>query len=148
MKPVEREYPVGAQFDSNGHASLRVWAPEHHQLEVVVEGVATRLQREDDGHFSTILRAVPGARYGIRLPGDPRVYPGSGVRSLPDGPEGLSSMVDLGAYRWRDDTWRGVALPGQVIYEIHIGTCTAPASGGRRRPCCRGSATWGSPSSR
>ncbi len=126
MKPVEREYPVGAQFDSSGHASLRVWAPEHHQLEVVVEGVATRLQREDDGHFSTILRAVPGARYGIRLPGDPRVYPDPVSRSLPDGPEGLSSMVDLGAYRWRDDTWRGVALPGQVIYEMHIGTCTRP----------------------
>jgi maltooligosyltrehalose trehalohydrolase len=126
VRPVEREYPVGAQFESSGHVSLRVWAPEHRQLEVVVEGVATRLEREDDGHFSTILRAVPGARYGIRLPGDARVYPDPASRWLPDGPDGLSSMVDLGAYSWHDDAWRGVALPGQVIYEMHIGTCTRP----------------------
>src|SRR5262249_44278971 len=28
------------------------------------------------------------------------------------------------AFRWSDQNWRGVPLPGQVIYELHIGTFT------------------------
>jgi len=130
VRPLERQYPVGAELVSNDHANLRVWAPDHHELEAVVDGVTTRLQREDDGHFSAILRAHPGSRYAIRLPGDARSYPDPVSRWLPDGPDGLSAMVDLSAYRWNDTAWRGVTLPGQVLYEMHVGTCTR--SGGWR----------------
>jgi maltooligosyltrehalose trehalohydrolase len=124
VSPVDRQYPVGAELVSRDHASVRIWAPDHDHVEVVVDGVATRLQREEDGHFSAIVRAHPGSRYGFRLPGDDRVYPDPASRWLPDGPDGLSAMVDLGAFRWRDSAWRGLALPGQVLYELHIGTCT------------------------
>jgi maltooligosyltrehalose trehalohydrolase len=70
------------------------------------------------------VAARAGSRYGFRLPGDERVYPDPASRWLPDGPDGLSAIVDLGAYRWRDTSWRGAALPGQVLYELHVGTCT------------------------
>jgi maltooligosyltrehalose trehalohydrolase len=35
-----------------------------------------------------------------------------------------SQVVDPAAYRWRDGGWKGVALAGQVLYELHIGTFT------------------------
>jgi maltooligosyltrehalose trehalohydrolase len=34
-------------------------------------------------------------------------------------------VVDPASFRWNDGDWRGVKLPGQVIYELHIGTFTA-----------------------
>ena len=124
MRPVERQYPVGAELVSRDHASLRVWAPDHEAVEAIVNGTPTRLHREGDGHFSAMVRAHPGSRYGFRLRDDRRVYPDPASRWLPDGPDGLSAMVDLGGYRWRDGAWRGVTLSGQVMYELHIGTCT------------------------
>ena len=32
--------------------------------------------------------------------------------------------MDAAAFQWTDQNWRGVALPHQVIYEMHIGTFT------------------------
>jgi maltooligosyltrehalose trehalohydrolase len=32
--------------------------------------------------------------------------------------------VDPDSFRWTDHAWRGVSLPGQVLYEMHIGTFT------------------------
>src|SRR5699024_3259515 len=31
---------------------------------------------------------------------------------------------DHDKFEWHDDSWRGVALPGNVLYELHIGTFT------------------------
>jgi maltooligosyltrehalose trehalohydrolase len=33
-------------------------------------------------------------------------------------------VIDPAAYRWRDGAWKGLALPGQVVYEMHVGTFT------------------------
>src|SRR6185436_12684928 len=46
-------------------------------------------------------------------------------RFQPDGPHGESEVVDPAAFPWTDGAWRGVALAGQVIYEMHVGTFTA-----------------------
>jgi maltooligosyltrehalose trehalohydrolase len=128
VKSVDRQYAVGAELVSSDRASLRVWAPDHEAVEAVVDDASTSLHREADGHFSAIVAARPGSRYGFRLPGDEHVYPDPASRWLPDGPDGLSAIVDLGAYRWRDAAWRGAALPGQVLYELHVGTCTRAGS--------------------
>ena len=37
---------------------------------------------------------------------------------------GPSQVVDHRAFKWSDDDWHGVKLPGQVLYELHIGTFT------------------------
>jgi maltooligosyltrehalose trehalohydrolase len=42
----------------------------------------------------------------------------------PDGIEGLSAVVDHDAFHWTDEGWRGVTLPGAVLYELHVGTFT------------------------
>ncbi len=33
-------------------------------------------------------------------------------------------MVDPSTYHWNDDHWAGNRLPGQILYEMHIGTFT------------------------
>jgi maltooligosyltrehalose trehalohydrolase len=68
--------------------------------------------------------AVPGADYGFSLDGGPpRPDPRSAFQ--PDGVHGLSRLVDHTAFAWSDAGWRGVSLPGCVLYEIHIGTFSA-----------------------
>ena len=35
-----------------------------------------------------------------------------------------SRVYDHTRHRWADDAWRGIAQPGCVLYELHIGTFT------------------------
>jgi maltooligosyltrehalose trehalohydrolase len=44
--------------------------------------------------------------------------------NTPTSPHGPSEVVDPDAFAWTDASWRGVRLPGQVIYEMHVGTFT------------------------
>jgi maltooligosyltrehalose trehalohydrolase len=65
-----------------------------------------------------------GLRYGFRLDGNDQLWPDPASRWQPDGPLGLSQLVDPLAYRWEDEAWPGIKPEGQVIYEMHIGTFT------------------------
>jgi len=67
--------------------------------------------------------AGPGTRYGFSLDGGP-TRPDPRSLSQPDGIDGLSEVVDHGAYRWGDRGWRGLPLAGAVLYELHVGTFT------------------------
>ena len=62
--------------------------------------------------------------YGFRLDGVSRLFPDPASRFQPQGPTGLSQLVDPRNFRWSDEAWRGVDSPGRVIYEMHIGTFT------------------------
>jgi maltooligosyltrehalose trehalohydrolase len=77
--------------------------------------------RDDAGWWALDADAGPGTRYGFSLDGGPPV---PDPRSLhqPDGIEGLSAVVDHDTFHWHDDWWRGLPLPGAVLYELHIGT--------------------------
>lgn len=118
-----RRYHVGPEFTSPDFVDVRVWAPTHQAIEVLVDGRATSLARGEDGYHGGRVAAAPGERYGFRIQNDPRVYPDPASRSQPDGPEGLSELVDL-QYPWTDHEWPGLVLDGQVIYEMHVGTFT------------------------
>lgn len=125
MTAPGRRYRVGAELHGGDHVAVRLWAPDQARVEVVMDGHATPLQREDDGHFSAVVPGHAGSRYGFRVPGHDRVLPDPASRCLPDGPDGLSAVVDLDAYPWHDATWPGVSLDGPVLYELHVGTFTA-----------------------
>jgi maltooligosyltrehalose trehalohydrolase len=45
-------------------------------------------------------------------------------RFQPEGPFGPSEVVDPARFAWSDASWRGVTMPGRVIYEMHVGTFT------------------------
>ena len=66
-----------------------------------------------------------GSTYGFRLDDEARLYPDPASRFQPDGPHGLSEVVDPSSYVWRDADWPGISLEGQVFYELHVGTFTA-----------------------
>jgi maltooligosyltrehalose trehalohydrolase len=91
---------------------------------VVIDGRATPLEAEPDGHFSA---QVPGvgqdALYKLQLDGG-ELYPDPASRYQPQGPHGPSQVVDPSRYRWTDGAWAGVSIEGQVIYEMHVGTFT------------------------
>ena len=65
-----------------------------------------------------------GSDYGFSLDGGPpRPDPRSAFQ--PEGVHGLSRLVDHTSFTWSDTGWRGLSLPGCVLYEIHIGTFSA-----------------------
>ena len=88
---------------------------------------ATRCSRshaEDRAYFSGLApQARAGLALQISLDGG-EACPDPASRFQPEGPHGWSAVVDAAAFPWTDRNWRGVALPHQVIYEMHIGTFT------------------------
>jgi maltooligosyltrehalose trehalohydrolase len=80
------------------------------------------LQREPRGYYSALVHDTgPGTRYWFRVDG--RLAPDPASRRQPDGPFGPSEVVDP-TFAWTDHHWKGVTLPGQVLYEMHVGTFT------------------------
>jgi maltooligosyltrehalose trehalohydrolase len=125
MTTASRRYAVGPELTSPSEAHLRVWAPDHAALMLVLDGQVHAMEPDDGGYFAATVPARAGSRYGFRFDGDDTIYPDPATRSQPDGPDGLSAIVDLAAYAWHDAAWRGVSLPGQVLYELHVGTFTS-----------------------
>jgi maltooligosyltrehalose trehalohydrolase len=124
--PLVRRFPVGAEVDPDG-AHFRVWAPAARDIQLVIErdGVTTdvNLEKEPDGYYAAFVpRLTAGARYQYRLDGE--LCPDPASRFQPDGPSGPSQVVDSGRYQWAASPSSGIALAGQVIYELHIGTFT------------------------
>ncbi len=112
----------------DGAVHFRVWAPRHRRVDVVLEDEpgadGHALEREGDGYFSGIVPAARvGACYRYRL-GGAQSFPDPASRFQPEGPHGPSRVVDPAAYRWSDAAWNGRALPGAVLYEMHVGTFT------------------------
>ncbi len=131
-RPVSRRIPVGAEVQRRGGVHFRVWAPRRRKVEVAFENLPgeTRLPpapltREESGYFSGLVpSAVAGMNYGYRLDDGLTLFADPASRFQPNGPHGLSRIVDPATYPWQDSAWEGVALPGQVIYEMHVGTFT------------------------
>ena len=121
---ARRRLPVGAECLGPNRVSLRVWAPDHQRVTAVVDGATVALSPEDDGYWSGEADASPGSRYGFRLGDDAKVYPDPASRWQPDGPHGLSAIVQPDDFAWSDGEWRGIASDDAVLYELHLGTFT------------------------
>ncbi|HZV07212.1 MAG TPA: malto-oligosyltrehalose trehalohydrolase [Gemmataceae bacterium] len=124
---VPRHLPVGAEVQQDGRIHFRVWAPRRRMVEVVLEDPGRGifpLRSEEGGYFSGFAPARAGVRYRFRLDDETRLYPDPASRFQPEGPHGPSQVVDPAAFAWTDHGWRGLSLPGQVLYEMHIGTFT------------------------
>ncbi|MET8679608.1 malto-oligosyltrehalose trehalohydrolase [Streptomyces sp. NPDC004647] len=104
---------------------FEVWAPEAGQAELHAEGGTHRMARDPvrNGWWQVHAPAGHGSRYGFSLDGGP-VLPDPRSRRQPDGPDGLSAVVDHSRFLWQQRSWSGRALPGAVLYELHIGTYT------------------------
>jgi maltooligosyltrehalose trehalohydrolase len=122
----KRRLPIGAELVEQDVAHFRVWAPAANRVEVVfADGRASvPLAAEPDGYFSGATAARAGIRYGFRLNGGEKLYPDPASRFQPEGPHGLSEIVDPGTFTWTDPGWPGASRIGQVVYELHVGTFT------------------------
>jgi malto-oligosyltrehalose trehalohydrolase len=105
-------------------SEFRVWAPAAGTVEVVVDGGSYLMAPQDDDWWAAdVPGAAAGTDYSFRLDGgdllaDPR------SPWQPRGVRGPSRRYDHGRFAWTDAGWRGVPLPGAVIYELHVGTFT------------------------
>jgi maltooligosyltrehalose trehalohydrolase len=130
--PVQRRYPIGAEVIGPNEAHFRVWAPKAKRVDVVLEESSTQdteasfhpLTREKGGYFSGTAPANAGSLYRFRLDEKESHYPDPASRYQPEGPHGPSMVIDSSEFRWNDSKWRGLRLPGQIIYEFHLGTFT------------------------
>ncbi len=116
---------LGAQVESVG-VRFRVWAPKRARVDVVLEddGRSFPLLKDEAGYFSGLVPiARAGMRYRYRLDNG-EAYPDPCSRYQPEGPHGPSLIIDPSAYEWRTAGWAGIRMPGQVIYELHVGTFT------------------------
>ncbi len=103
--------------------TLRVWAPGKERVEVEVGGERRALTGTPDGWWQVAVPAAgPGTDYAFCLDGGPpRPDPRSAWQ--PAGVDGPSRLVDPD-FAWTDGHWRGLPLPGAVLYELHVGTFT------------------------
>lgn len=125
MQTTRRRMALGAEPLADGGATFRVHAPESRAVTVETGGRSVPMTAVGDGLFEAAVPDVPvGATYGFRLDGGDRVLPDLASRRQPDGPHGLSALVDPDAFAWTDADWRGPDVASMVIQEIHIGTFT------------------------
>ncbi|MFG3260075.1 malto-oligosyltrehalose trehalohydrolase [Streptomyces sp. NPDC048172] len=104
---------------------FEVWAPAAETVTLRLPPDRSRAMRRSPTHrgwWQAEAPAADGTRYGFSLDGGP-LLPDPRSRRQPDGPGGPSAVVDHDAYRWRHP-WRGLPLPGAVLYELHVGTFT------------------------
>src|SRR5258708_10108228 len=124
---VHRSLPIGAELAREG-VRFRVWAPAFTSACVVIEAPERHevaLDRERDGHFVGLARGVgAGARYRFRFGDSPTLYADPASRYQPDGPFGVSQVVDPRDIEWTDAAWRGLPADRHVLYELHVGTFT------------------------
>ncbi|RKT56291.1 malto-oligosyltrehalose trehalohydrolase [Saccharothrix australiensis] len=99
--------------------SFSVWAPHHERVAVRVDGQDHEMTAGDGGWWHS---PVDGTDYAFVLDGDPLPDPRS--RWQPHGVHEASRVYDHSAFEWTDGSWTGRALPGAVIYELHVGTFT------------------------
>jgi maltooligosyltrehalose trehalohydrolase len=133
VKQLTRRLPIGAEVMDKG-VHFRVWAPNAQKVEVVLEGqncqangavLTFPLEEEDKGYFAGFVeQATDGTLYRFRLNEENALYPDPASRFQPEGPHGPSQVVDPSKFEWTDQHWKGVALEGRVLYEMHIGTFT------------------------
>ncbi|MGA4838941.1 malto-oligosyltrehalose trehalohydrolase [Streptomyces sp. G45] len=113
--------------DERAAVRFEVWAPQAERVDLAVRDGGERrvpLARDAgrDGWWAGGAEAEHGTRYGFSLDGGP-VLPDPRSARQPDGPDGLSAVVEHGRFAWRAP-WAGRGLRGAVLYELHIGTFT------------------------
>jgi maltooligosyltrehalose trehalohydrolase len=115
---------VGVNFDREGLALIKIWAPKAASLEILVEGTSAGLNLEKGEHGYWELKTdqlKPGDLYWVVLDGEKLPDPAS--LSQPKGVHGPSKAIDLlHNVDPQDDSWVNYPLNEYLIYELHTGT--------------------------
>ncbi|GAA0601607.1 malto-oligosyltrehalose trehalohydrolase [Kutzneria viridogrisea] len=102
-----------------------VWAPERDRVRVQIGRTSHELRSTEDGWWRVDVPGTgPGTDYAFLLDDSDEALPDPRSLWQPDGVHGPSRVYEHGAFEWTDSAWTGRALPGGVVYELHIGTFT------------------------
>jgi len=117
---------LGASYSQEGKCRFEVWAPNAQRVEVLLGMEPTKslkLAASEKGyHVGEASGVKPGSLYRFQLDGKlQRPDPASFWQ--PKGVHGPSAVLDS-EFPWTDGNWKGLALEGFVIYELHVGTFT------------------------
>ena len=104
---------------------LSVWAPSAASASVEAGNQLHAMSRADGGWWRVDVPSLGhGDDYAFLLDDATTALPDPRSRWQPQGVHGPSRIYDDNRFAWTDDAWRGVALPGAVFYELHVGTFT------------------------
>jgi maltooligosyltrehalose trehalohydrolase len=117
------EFPLGARPRPDGKTEFRVWAPDAESISLQLgDGPETALQPAGHGVYHATAAAAPGDDY--RFVVDGRRLPDPCSRWQPAGLRGPSRVYQPAAL----PPFAAAPLDQQVIYELHIGTFSAPGT--------------------
>ena len=117
--------PFGAECLSAGGVRFRLWGPKPERVDLVVDGSALPMKKDDAGWYELIsLAAKAGSRYQFVIDGQLRV-PDPASRFQPEDVHKPSEVVASTEFDWKDESWRGRPWEEAVIYELHVGTFSA-----------------------
>jgi malto-oligosyltrehalose trehalohydrolase len=124
--------PFGAELQADGRVRFRLWAPDADAVELLLCGGSAQsravpMRCESGGWFSATAAVPAGSLYRYRVDGE-REVPDPASRFQPQGVHGPSEVVDPAAHRWSDGAWTGRPWEEAVLYELHVGTFSAPGS--------------------
>jgi 1,4-alpha-glucan branching enzyme len=64
-----RRLPVGAEPRRDGSVAVRLWAPDHGRVGLVMDGVEWAMRADVGGYFTAVAPGHAGSRYAFRLDG-------------------------------------------------------------------------------
>jgi maltooligosyltrehalose trehalohydrolase len=103
---------------------ITVWAPAATRVRLVTGDDTREMTAGADGWWTSDVALPVGTDYAYLL--DDAEAPVPDPRSVwqPAGVHGPSRRYDHARFEWTDAAWSGRALPGSLIYELHVGTFT------------------------
>ncbi|HEU5474984.1 MAG TPA: malto-oligosyltrehalose trehalohydrolase [Actinophytocola sp.] len=101
---------------------ISVWAPHRDRVRLLGASAVLAMERDERGWWHA---EAPVTDYAFLLDDDDaNPLPDPRSRWQPNGVHGPTRRYDHSAFTWTDQRWTGRALPGSVLYELHIGTFT------------------------
>jgi len=126
-KSLTKETRAGANRLPDGGWEFLLWAPKARSVSLHLlrsGGEFLPMEGLANGYHRAIVEALePGSEYFYQLDGE-RDLPDPASRYQPQGVHGPSQVVDLDAFDWTDQGWKGIALERSIFYELHVGTYT------------------------
>jgi maltooligosyltrehalose trehalohydrolase len=120
------EKSAGVAFNSEGMATISVWAPLAEKVELYLpeDNATIPLTRKEYGYWKTKTKKLhPGNLYKFILNGE-KERPDPCSISQPEGVHGPSKALDIKDFKWTDANWKNLPLQDYILYELHTGTFT------------------------
>jgi maltooligosyltrehalose trehalohydrolase len=118
---------LGACPDQN-QCFFNVWAPKADSVAVRLISPQERLFPLVKGkrgyYFGKIAGIEHGSKYYFLLDNKLK-RPDPASRYQPEGVHGPSEVFNTSLYEWSDQHWTGPKKRDLILYELHVGTCTA-----------------------